>query len=73
MLSGIPDTILGEKLILVIEDRESRIESQELRSKISSLKSLDKFEVPRSIYFIDQFIETETKKIQRQKTLDMTS
>ena len=69
-VAGVPDTILGEKLVLVIEVRESRVKSQELRSKISNLKSLNKFEIPRSIYFIDQFIETETKKIQRKKTLD---
>jgi O-succinylbenzoic acid--CoA ligase len=70
-VAGVPDDILGEKLVLVIEDRESRVKSQELRSKISSLKSLNKFEIPRSIFFIDQFIETETKKIQRKKTLGL--
>ena len=30
-----------------------------------------KFEIPKEIYFIDRFAETETKKIQRQKTLDL--
>ena len=42
-----------------------------LQSEIVNLKSLSKYEIPKEIYFIEKFIETETKKIQRQKTLDL--
>ncbi|MCG1035441.1 AMP-binding protein [Polaribacter sargassicola] len=62
---GVSDKKLGEKLILIVEGVHQSID----------LKSaeLSKFEVPKEIYFIDKFIETETKKIQRKKTLDLIS
>ncbi|MCD6543286.1 MAG: AMP-binding protein [Flavobacteriaceae bacterium] len=68
-VAGLPDKILGEKLILVVEG----LAQENLKSQISNLKSINKFEVPKSIYFLDFFIETETKKIQHQKTLDLLS
>lgn len=46
-------------------------EVRNLISKIANLKSLSKFEIPKEIYYVEKFIETETKKIQRQKTLDL--
>ena len=69
---GINDDRLGEKLILIIErSNVLREVSKSLNEKIKDLKTLTKFEVPKEIYFVDQFIETETKKIQRNKTLDL--
>ena len=70
-VAGVPDTILGEKLVLVIEIQNSKLNIQDFSIKVDSLISLDKFEIPKEIYLIEQFVETETKKIQRQKTLDM--
>ncbi len=86
-VSGIPDQLLGEKLVLIIEDenyalndeittfRQRRIRNdkyiQNLKSEILNLKQLSKYEIPKEIYFVNKFIETETKKIQRQKTLDL--
>jgi len=69
-VAGIQDSILGEKLVLVIEIQNSKLNIQDLTIKVDSLISLDKFEIPKEIYLIEQFVETETKKIQRQKTLD---
>lgn len=54
------DDKLGEKLILVVES-ESEI-------KID-FSPLHKYEIPKSIYFIKEFIYTETNKINRPKTL----
>lgn len=62
---GVPDTILGEKLILIVEGEKKSI-------PFSSLQDLSKYEVPKEVCFLDKFIETETKKIQRKKTLDLT-
>jgi o-succinylbenzoate---CoA ligase len=62
-VAGIPDTNLGEKLVLIIEGKKNTI-------ILSKAKSLTRFETPKAIYFIDKFIETNTKKIQRSKTLD---
>ncbi len=74
---GVPDTILGEKLVLIIEDAISSISSslntgavkKYLLLKIKKYTSLSKFEIPKEVYFVNEFIETETKKIQRKKTL----
>ena len=61
---GIKDALLGEKLILIIEGVKQEID-------FSLLQNISKYEVPKAIYFVGEFIETETKKIQRSKTLDL--
>mgnify|MGYP002639444769 CR=1 FL=1 len=63
-VAGVPDTNLGEKLILIIEGKKSTF-------ILSKAKTLTRFEMPKAIYFVDKFIETDTKKIQRSKTLDL--
>ena len=63
-VAGIPDEKLGEKLILIIEGDKINLD-------LSKVVSLTKFEKPKAIYFVDAFIETDTKKIQRNKTLDI--
>ncbi|WP_233884243.1 AMP-binding protein [Tenacibaculum piscium] len=68
---GISDAILGEKLILIIENKISSEEEKTLKKAVENLKTLSKFEVPKEIYFIDNFIETETNKIQRKKTWNL--
>lgn len=62
-VSGIPDEKLGEKLVLIIEGNLQEINLEAI--------ALSKFEIPKEIYFVKEFIETETKKIQRKKTLDL--
>jgi O-succinylbenzoic acid--CoA ligase len=62
-VAGVSDVKLGEKLILIIEGESKSIEIENL--------NLSKFEIPKEVYFINTFIETETKKIQRKKTLDL--
>lgn len=75
---GIPDKRLGEKLVLIIERNDSNNEAENvimsvneksLFRKIKNKKSLSKFEIPKEIYFVNNFIETETGKIQRKMTL----
>ena len=63
-VAGIPDAILGERLILIIEGVNKDI-------AFNDLIELSKYEIPKEIYFIDKFIETETKKIQRKKTVNL--
>lgn len=64
---GIPDKRLGEKLVLIVEGEKNDVISNEVRN----LLGLTKYEIPKAIYFVDKFIETETQKIQRKKTLDL--
>lgn len=61
---GVSDKILGEKLVLVIEGEKCNI-------ILNEAKNLTKYETPKEIYFVNEFVETETKKIQRKKTLDL--
>lgn len=51
----------GEKVIMIIEGETNSVDQ-------SVFSGLDKFEVPKEIYNLPKFIETETLKVQRQKT-----
>lgn len=62
---GIPDEKLGEKLVLVVEGEEDVV----ISNRMTNLKKLSKFETPKSIFFVSEFVETETGKIQRKETL----
>ena len=65
-VAGLIDQILGERLILVIE-----AEAYQLDDEVFS--ELLKFEIPKEVYFLPKFIETETGKIQRLQTLTLVS
>lgn len=70
-VAGIPDETLGEKLVLIVENTDPSITSSEVDKSISSLTALNKYEIPKEIYFIEKFVETETKKIMRKATLSL--
>lgn len=57
------DDAFGERLILIIES-EQEIELNSLH------KLLSKYEIPKHIYYTSKFIETESGKIHRRKTLE---
>ena len=61
-ITSIPDKLLGQKVILIIEGK-----SQELELDYSEI---DINKRPKNIYFIKEFCETTSGKIQRQKTLE---
>ncbi len=62
-IAGVLDERLGERLVLIIESNNKNI-------KIDSANLL-KYETPREIHFIESFVETNTKKINRKKTLQL--
>ena len=66
-LAGIKDDALGEKLILILEGQVD----ETILTQIKNLKTLSKFEIPKNCYFIPNFVETETKKINRIATLNV--
>jgi O-succinylbenzoic acid--CoA ligase len=72
-VAGIPDPILGEKLILIVEFKKLEAESlkAEIFNKMQQLQKLNKYEIPKEIFVLDYFIETETNKINRPKTLGL--
>lgn len=65
-VTGLPDKSLGQKLVLIVE---GEMDTDELLQEIRSLKTLEKFEVPKEIYAIEKFQETDNGKILRSKTL----
>jgi len=62
---GVPDDKLGQKLVLIIEGEEVNSEFKELFFKNIQL-ILSKYEVPKEIYFVKNFIETQTEKIDKK-------
>lgn len=61
-ITSLPDDVLGSKVVLIIEGSEQVIDT-------TIFNSLDKFEKPKEILFVSEFFETETKKINRIRTL----
>lgn len=70
-ISSMPDDVLGDKVILIIEQEYKKMAYVTLQEGIHNLKTLGKYEIPKEIYFLPQFIETENGKMQRSKTLEM--
>ena len=63
-VAGIPDAVLGEQLILVIENaKEYKVDKKELSTVLL------KYEQPKKIVFLSKFKETPTGKVHRSKTL----
>lgn len=63
-VAGLPDEILGEKLVLLVE---GELNSDDILKK--SKKLLKQYEVPKALFMLDKFIETDTGKIQRTQTM----
>ncbi|MEL1254494.1 AMP-binding protein [Flavobacterium sp. DGU38] len=61
-VTGIPDSVLGEKLILVIEG-----EKQDFPTDFFDV--LDKYEKPKEIVFVSKFKENENGKLLRKPSL----
>ena len=60
-LTGIPDAELGEKLVLIAEGKPD----EELLTRLRSSAALEKYEVPKAVYFLDTFKEGKSGKILR--------
>lgn len=61
-ITGQPDAVLGTKVILVIEGEVKQIDT-------TIFDILDKFERPKEVFFVKEFVETETNKVNRNETL----
>jgi len=53
---------LGQQVVLILESASDEIDP-------SVFSVLDKFEIPKKIYAIPEFVETSTKKVNREKTI----
>ena len=68
MLAGVADEVLGQKLILIVEGDGNGNET-DLLSQIKKAAGLQKYEVPKTVYFLDKFELTKSTKIKRKATL----
>lgn len=65
---GMADKELGEKLVMVIEDDQDREASY--WETLKAVKGLGKYEMPKSLFFVNKFEETENGKVIRHATLE---
>ncbi|WP_413998775.1 AMP-binding protein [Flavobacterium sp. W1B] len=65
-VGGVPDAVLGEKLVLVIEGEQQDLDK-------SLFKNLDKYEKPKEVFYISIFSETQNGKIKRKEILESVS
>ncbi|MCF7560073.1 AMP-binding protein [Sabulilitoribacter multivorans] len=61
-ITSLPHKTLGNKVVLVLEGESNQID-------ISIFNVLEKFEKPKNVFAVEQFVKTSTGKIQRKKTL----
>jgi O-succinylbenzoic acid--CoA ligase len=68
-ISGEDNEEFGQIIIFIIEDKYS-IKKMEVISEIFS-SYLDKYEIPKKVYFIEEFIRTGSNKINRRETQNL--
>ncbi|VBB47108.1 AMP-dependent synthetase and ligase [uncultured Paludibacter sp.] len=69
-ISSLPDESLGNKVVLIIET-EKYTETQELVLKEKLQSTLNKYEIPKQIFYIPQFICSASNKILKKETMDL--
>ncbi|MFK8005116.1 MAG: AMP-binding protein [Saprospiraceae bacterium] len=69
-ISSQPDEVLGNRIILIIEGAIfSKKENEELSSFMKN--NLAKFSIPKVVFFIEKFVETDSGKIKRTATKEL--
>lgn len=65
-LYGIQDKVLGQKLIMVVEGDDVHV--KEAEKHIAACETLEKFEVPKSLYYVSEILRNNGKYM-RAKTV----
>ena len=63
------DDILGQKAVLIIESAKEKY--FDLLEKLTKNKNFKKYEIPKKIYFLENFSYTENGKIQRAESIKL--
>lgn len=63
IISSLLDSTLGQKLILIIEAESSNFEPR--------TSNLEKYEIPKELFYLKKFPRTESGKIKRNEILDL--
>ncbi len=67
---GWPDEVLGQKLVLFVEGEErSNLYKEIIDFQKQHLDDISKYEIPKEVMFVKNFIRTETGKVNRKKTV----
>jgi len=69
IISGKADNSLSSKVVLIIEGEITQSAKTQLQDLLKT--NLTKYEIPKQILFIKQFIETESGKIDRIKNINL--
>jgi len=72
IVASLPDATLGQKLILVVERLDDGCWMlEDFTQRITQNAKLNKYEVPKEIYFVEKFPRTESGKIKRKKLKEL--
>lgn len=66
LIAGVPDDLLGQKLVLVLESED---QAGILLQNLAKTPNIEKYETPKEIYNLAKFEETGNGKVQREKTI----
>lgn len=69
-ITGLSDSTFGEVVTLIVEG-ETLMPNQEQALQKQLAESLNRYEIPKSIRYVSKFIQTDTEKINKPKTLEM--
>lgn len=64
---GKPDEMLGEKLVLVIEGKES----DEINQQLSKINYENKFHVPKKVIYLEKFPRSDNGKVLRKQVVKL--
>ncbi len=67
-IAGLADDKLGEQLVLIIE---GHLDTNKLLHELRESKKLDPYEIPKAVYTIPKFVESNSGKIRRAETLGL--
>ncbi len=71
---SIPDKVLGEKLVIIVENTDEELSLGSLvEFQKMNASEISKYEVPKKIYFLKSFEKTETGKVNRKQTMNQIS
>ncbi len=69
-ITGMKDEDLGECVVLVLESQPlTQLDEEELLTDLKN--DLSKYELPKEVAYVDEFVETENGKINRKKSVKL--
>ncbi|UII23924.1 AMP-binding protein [Fulvivirga ligni] len=68
-ISGLDDDTLGKKVVMIIES--SSVLDAENTFLSQAKTQLTKYELPKEVYYVKEFMETKTGKVNRRETLEL--